>query len=311
MTTGVDGRQAIRLPVPVEEMFTALAPRTVGPLTVPPLVRNTGPAGVYTGLADAMERGARLTEVDAAGAVAGVVVQNPLPVAVLLVDGEEIAGAKQDRIINLSVLVPAGARLPVPVSCVESGRWGGAGSFSAAPRTASPRLRRGKAEALCGGPREPGRAQGRVWDEVRSMSRSAGSRSATQAYAGVVEARSERVAATIAAFPVVPGQCGAVVALGGRPVCVDVLSRADVFADLWPRLLAGYAADAADAPAPARAPLRRRDLVRLLKAVSVVPLDAAPSAGAGVDVRGASGPLEVTGLLDPLGELVQLSAYVR
>ena len=39
------------------------------------------------------------------------------------------------------------------------------------------------------------------------------------------------------------GQCGAVVALAGRPVCIDAVSQADVFAELWPRLLVGYAAE--------------------------------------------------------------------
>ena len=48
---------------------------------------------------------------------------NPLDEAVLLYDGEELVGAKQNRILNVSVLVGAGAKMPIPVSCVEQGRW--------------------------------------------------------------------------------------------------------------------------------------------------------------------------------------------
>lgn len=313
MVTGVEERTARRLPAAMEEMFTVLAPRTVGPLTVAPLVRNEAPAGVYAGLASAIDRGVEVAEVDQGGMVGRVVVHNPLAVAVLLLDGQEITGAKQDRILDASVLVPAGGRLPVAVSCVEQGRWGrraGEATFRAAPRAASPRLRMGKAEALRQGPGRGAGAQARVWEEVRAMSRSAGSRSATGAYAGVLEALAGRVAALVEAFPVVPGQCGAVVAVGGRPVCLDVVSRADVFAGLWPCLLAGYAADAAAVAPPSASAVRRRDLVRLLKAVSTVPLTGAPSAGAGVDVRGATARLEVTGLVDR-DELVQLSAYLR
>ncbi len=42
---------------------------------------------------------------------------------VLLLDGEELVGAKQNRILNLTVLVPAHQTIVIPVSCVEAGRW--------------------------------------------------------------------------------------------------------------------------------------------------------------------------------------------
>ena len=50
-------------------------------------------------------------------------VVNPLDANVLLYDGEELLGAKQNRILNVTVLVPAASEKTVPVSCVEEGRW--------------------------------------------------------------------------------------------------------------------------------------------------------------------------------------------
>ena len=50
-------------------------------------------------------------------------VENPSEIPVLLCEGEQVLGAQQDRIFDVSVLVPAGSKLEVPVSCVEAGRW--------------------------------------------------------------------------------------------------------------------------------------------------------------------------------------------
>lgn len=41
----------------------------------------------------------------------------------LLLDGEELVGAKQNRVLNLTILVPANTEMTIPVSCVEAGRW--------------------------------------------------------------------------------------------------------------------------------------------------------------------------------------------
>ena len=37
--------------------------------------------------------------------------------------GEELQGAKQNRVLNLTILTPAHQSHAIPVSCVESGRW--------------------------------------------------------------------------------------------------------------------------------------------------------------------------------------------
>ena len=52
-------------------------------------------------------------------------VTNPNGHAVLIPEGQVLDGGHQTRTVNVSILVPAGATIDIPVSCVEAGRWGG------------------------------------------------------------------------------------------------------------------------------------------------------------------------------------------
>ena len=74
-------------------------------------------------LDEAMAKGSfQVKEVDG-GTVPLLLVVNGTSERVFLLDGEELVGAKQNRILNLSLLVERSSELKVPVSCVEQGRW--------------------------------------------------------------------------------------------------------------------------------------------------------------------------------------------
>jgi len=62
-------------------------------------------------------------EVGETGSVPTLVVNNQADSLVLFLEGEELHGAKQNRVLNTSVLVGARTKTPIPVSCVEQGRW--------------------------------------------------------------------------------------------------------------------------------------------------------------------------------------------
>ena len=92
-------------------------------ILITPLFPRRDPVAAYVTLDEALPRGLRITETSDAGSVPELLVENATDSDVLLYDGEELVGAKQNRILNVSVLVGAGAKLPIPVSCVEQGRW--------------------------------------------------------------------------------------------------------------------------------------------------------------------------------------------
>jgi hypothetical protein len=73
--------------------------------------------------------------VSAGGSVPELKFVNESDKPVFLMDGEELIGAKQNRTLNLSILVPAKKAVGIPVSCVERGRWHHLSrEFSSTPR---------------------------------------------------------------------------------------------------------------------------------------------------------------------------------
>src|SRR6476659_9444231 len=131
--------------------------RSFGGLTLVPLYPAVPPRADYVGLDEATAGGLVVTEVDS---VESLLVVNPLGTATLLYEGEELVGAKQNRVLERSILVAAGSKLEIPAKCVEQGRWAyRSRRFAPAPRAAPPELRRLRHDL--GGP-----SQGAVWGEV-------------------------------------------------------------------------------------------------------------------------------------------------
>src|SRR5262245_11318255 len=87
-------------------------------IVVTPLYPTRTPVARFIALDDALPAGLRITETSEAGTVPELAVVNPLDDDVLLYDGEELVGAKQNRILDVTVLVGAHSTLPIPVSCV-------------------------------------------------------------------------------------------------------------------------------------------------------------------------------------------------
>lgn len=275
-------------------------------IVVCPLFPLADPRARYLTLEEAIPRGLRIQEVGTAGSVPELRVVNPLADHVLLYDGEELVGAKQNRILNVSVLVGARTELPIPVSCVEQGRWHHAGmNFRPASHAAHPELRRRKAETLRMEPLARGLSQGEVWDEVREKNLRMDVRSSTGASADAYRRWEEPLLELERAFPLQAGQAGAVLALGDS-LCLDYVSRPDAFERLYPKLLRGYMLDALERLD--RLATRGKQMIGFVAEIASAQRTCRPSAGLGQDLRLESASVIGSGLeLD--GELLQLSGF--
>lgn len=295
-------------PIQVDE------PQSFGALTVFPL-HGSEPRQHYVSFAQGRAAGAILKELDEGASVKDVLVQNPTDTPVLLFEGEEVLGAQQNRTFDVTALVAAGQRLQAPVSRVEAGRWDGsrsAESFSAAPQTAHPELRRQKAmrvrERVQAG--QQARAdQAEVWDSVAAKSARMGVNSPSGAMHDVFEGHRNRLHEYLEALPIDSGQSGALVAIAGRFVVCDWVSRPEVFASLYGALLQGYALDAleaeTDAPINPPSPEEAHAFISLATQARASERD---GIGMGREVRFAEGALVGTGLAVDR-ELVQITVH--
>jgi hypothetical protein len=114
----------------LQTIQTNLTKLSVGPalsfmsLTMNPLSRTDRSNLEYDTLDEAMDRGiCDVEEVSEGGSIPTLKFLNSGDKSVFLLDGEELVGAKQNRILNLSIFVPENSEIDIPVSCVEQGRW--------------------------------------------------------------------------------------------------------------------------------------------------------------------------------------------
>jgi len=286
------------------------APQTAGPLTLFP-VFGREPILEYRSYADALALGAFVKELDGGASVNELLVGNPTDLPVLLFEGEEVGGGQQDRMLDVSVLVAAGKQATVPVSCVERGRWDGTRHdehFAPAPHAASPDLRRAKrhsanAARAAGGVARPD--QGEVWQHVESRAAELGAASPTGAQRASFDIRGADIERLTTTLIPLDGQIGAIAQVGGECVSLDLVSRADVYASLAPRLTRGYVLDALDRP---EGPADEAAARRVLQTVFGSPHARVETPGMGVGLVITGRGVEGSGLsLDD--ELIQLSAF--
>lgn len=189
-----------------------------------------------------------VTEVDEGGRVPTLLVSNDSNQMVFLMAGEQLIGAKQNRVLNASIMVKARSKLVVPVSCVERGRWGyRSRAFSGSGTASHGTLRRMMSRQAHQGYRShrtPSSQQGQVWGQISEKLAQLGSVSSSDALEQVYEDHRARLDA-ITREVRVPDDChGVVFALGGRVAGVDLFDNPKTLSKLLPKLVRAYAIDA-------------------------------------------------------------------
>jgi hypothetical protein len=205
----------------------------------------------YLVLDDALASGfVEITEVSEQGSVPNLKFVNRGPQPVLIVDGEELLGAKQNRVVNLTILVAAMSELTIPVSCVEAGRWRSRSkAFTSAPRTqyATGRAKRMAAVSYslaAHGDRVSDQAD--VWEDIAQKSSRLSAGSPTSAMEAIFSTHAASLDSFVTGCQPVDGQVGALFAVGDSIVGFDLFDRPSTLRKVLPKLVRSVAVDAID-----------------------------------------------------------------
>ena len=293
-------------------------PATFRNMTVFPLMHKPAPAADYLTLDEALaQKLAAITEVSESGSVPELKFVNSGDKKIFVLDGEELVGAKQNRILNLSIMVPAGKTLVVPVSCVESGRWHHrTREFSSSSRVHFSEGRARKMAQVSASLKSSGRRtsdQGEIWRHIDEKFKSFDSSSATSAMSDMFEQQSTRIEDYVSSFAPAGDQVGAVVAIDGEVTGLDLFDSAETLRKLFPKLMRSYGLDALDRARLASPEMHpqipaREHAAAFLRKVTEAQEEEFPALGEGQDLR-LAGPGLTGAALAVGGRVVHLSAF--
>lgn len=262
-------------------------PLFVRNLTVFPLTDGHGHLTNLTTFCEALEKGtAGVSELEVP-AVEEIILDNRGDEPLFLLDGEEIFGVRQTRVTTTAALVEARSRTPVPVACIEEGRWSGTSLFEGSLTSTHPRLR----SIICRGVNSSLKSsrtfkahQREVWDEVSRKLTSLKVSSTTTSFhdlARTMSAQTDR-------FSVDPGEWGnargMIVTVGSEILGLEYAADPNLFRRLSSRLLRGYALDALERR-QVDSPASGKELARFLSSVSGMNPAAYPGVSVGTDLR--------------------------
>ena len=220
-------------------------PQSYHNLVLFPLQAHQNGVLPYITLAAAIAAGTfTVTETSQSGSVPELFVINDGDIAVLLVDGEELIGAKQNRVLNTSVLVRGKSETKIPVSCVEQGRWAySSPKFASSKDIMSSKSRARKSRSVSASLNEGTSFQsdqGEVWNEVSKLQVKACMSSPTSAMSDVFKANEEKLKKCLARFTCQPGQQGLIALHNGQVAGLDLISRPEVYARLHEKFVRSY-----------------------------------------------------------------------
>lgn len=196
----------------------------------------------YISLTNALKnKFVEVKEVSESGSVNNLSVINHSEYFVFMSDGDILSGAKQNRVLNTSVLVSPRSKVIIPVSCVEQGRWRYTKTdFSESEYSAPSNIRSEKAKVLFQNLKERKSFmadQSKIWSEVRNYEKSFFSKSPTSNLSDIFESKKYDIEDFIKRFKINSGSNGLAVFVNHKLLNLEIFNREEIYNEYFRKLL--------------------------------------------------------------------------
>lgn len=285
----------------LNDTFRLANPITIHSLGIIPLVAEEKVAIPKLDLLEeALLRGTvTITETSESGEVPFLKLDNTGHDPLLILEGEELVGGKQNRIVNTSIVILEGMVIKIPVSCMEAGRWvsrredfvSGEAVFPAKSRARQKEsvsynlLREGSFRS----------DQGAVWDEVSLSLHQMSAASPTADFRAARLKAAHQIESFVEGFKPVAGQVGAIFVSKDGILGLELLANSGLFGRCAKKIIRSFAFevlsdDNLESVSPEAA-------TTWWEKVLENAFTRHPSPGAGEDLRSGTGDLIGSGLL--------------
>lgn len=188
-------------------------------------------------------------EIDGEESVNHIEVINKSNSLILILDGDILKGAKQNRVSNTSILIDAKQKVIIPVSCVEQGRWRyNSNKFSSSSEIAHKKIREQKnrdiysAKLIHNSTFEAN--QSNVWNSVSHCSMDLCSSSPTSSHSDAFESNRKKFIKMTDSLKPNNDANGLAYFIDGKLMGVEIFNNNQIYSDYYDKMKMAIAMEA-------------------------------------------------------------------
>ncbi|MCK5843839.1 MAG: HIRAN domain-containing protein [Victivallales bacterium] len=285
-------------------------------ITVIPLFSNKADKECrYASGKTALENGTLVVEeLNESGVVSQLRATNRGDKPVILLNGQGVKGAKQDRIVNVTVIIEVNVSVVIPVSCVERGRWADTSDTTFKPANfATSELRRKLGSivnsGIANGTSGFDGDQGEVWDMVSDAAVKNDVVSITENLNDVYAAKAAEIDEVVEELDYQEGSVGIAVFKEDEEISLDIFQHPDLMADNWNDIIRSVTlySHSAKSKKTKNVVLKKRvsDFLKNTRK-NITKVERSPGRG---EYAVSRSDVQETGILIDEGEIVHLSGF--
>jgi len=166
-------------------------------------------------------------------------VKNKAVTPLLLIDGEELVGGDQNRIVNTTTLIPAKNETKISVSCTERGRWKYKNEFKSSPNIANYKTRSTKEHARYS--KQP--IQDQIWSSIDTLESNLCFKSPTSSMSESYENQKTNLNNMMKSFSIANEQNGILIMINGEIKGFEILLNPEIYKDFHEKIIKSYLID--------------------------------------------------------------------